>query len=168
VFSHSSCRALVDNPRNVPDDVLRRLRDNGGVCMITFVPPFVSQEVSDWFDQATRAFAETGLDRGTEGSAAFWSDWSNEHPSPKATLSQVADHIEHAREVVGVDHIGIGGDFDGVRSMPEGLPDVSCYPALLNELADRGWSGDELIALMGENVLRVLAEADRKSGDTQH
>jgi membrane dipeptidase len=165
LFTHSSCRALVDNPRNVPDEVLLRLPDNGGVCMITFVPPFVSQDVSDWYTEATQAFAASGIESGTEESAAFWKDWPEKHPSPKASLRQVADHVEHAREVAGIDHIGIGGDFDGVGSMPDGLQDVSCYPALLNELADRGWSADELTALMGRNALRVLAEADTKPAE---
>jgi membrane dipeptidase len=136
LFTHSSCRALVDNPRNVPDDVLRRLRSNGGVCMVTFVPPFVSTEVSDWYAA------------GADGTA------------PRATLAQVADHVEHVREVAGVEHVGLGGDYDGVAVMPIGLEDVSCYPALLAELADRGWSDPELAALAGGNALRVLAIAD--------
>lgn len=145
IFTHSSCRALTDNPRNVPDDVLLRLRDNGGVCMVTFVPPFVSQDVSEWYAEA----------------AARGEEWSATHPQPNATLSQVADHIEHAREVMGIEHVGIGGDFDGTGTMPVGLEDVSRYPALLAELSQRGWSGSELRALAGENVLRVLADADR-------
>jgi membrane dipeptidase len=136
LFTHSSCRALVDNPRNVPDDVLRHLRSNGGVCMVTFVPPFVSTEVSDWYAA------------GADGTA------------PRATLAQVADHVEHVREVAGVAHVGLGGDYDGVAVMPVGLEDVSCYPALLAELADRGWSDPELAALAGGNALRVLAIAD--------
>jgi membrane dipeptidase len=136
LFTHSSCRALVDNPRNVPDDVLRRLPGNGGVCMVTFVPPFVSSEVGDWYSA------------GAEGVA------------PRATLAQVADHVEHVREVAGIEHVGIGGDYDGVSQMPVGLDDVSCYPALLAELAGRGWSDRELTALAGGNALRVLAVAD--------
>ncbi|GAA1579131.1 dipeptidase [Kribbella sancticallisti] len=145
LFTHSSCRALTDNPRNVPDDVLLRLRDNGGVCMITFVPQFVAQDVSDWYAEAAS--------RGKE--------WAAAHPQPAATLSQVADHVEYARAVMGVEHVGIGGDFDGVGVMPQGLDDVSCYPALLTELARRGWSSAELRAVAGGNVLRVLSDADQ-------
>ena len=140
LFTHSSCRALVDNPRNVHDDVLRRLPGNGGVCMVTFVPPFVSTEVSDWYTAGAQGIA------------------------PQATLAQVADHIEHVRAVAGIEHVGIGGDFDGVTQMPLGLEDVSCYPALLAELAARGWSDRELVALAGGNVLRVLAAADAAAG----
>lgn len=139
VFSHSSCRALVDHPRNVPDDVLARLAGNGGVCMVTFVPYFVSQECRDW------ALAPDG-------------------PEPKATLQQVADHVDHAREVAGVDHVGLGGDYDGCPELAQGLSDVSCYPALLAELLDRGWSDLDLRKLAGENALRVLADAEELAG----
>jgi membrane dipeptidase len=144
MFTHSSCRALTDNPRNVPDEVMLRLRDNGGVCMITFVPPFVSQDVSDWYAE----------------SAVADEKWRETHPRPVATLVQVADHIEHAREVMGIEHVGIGGDFDGTGTMPAGLDDVSCYPALFAELAGRGWSDPDLRALAGGNALRVLTAAD--------
>jgi membrane dipeptidase len=140
LFTHSSCLALVDNPRNVPDDVLLRLPGNGGVCMVTFVSPFVSTEASDWY--AARA-------RGT---------------APRATLAQVADHVEHVRAVAGIGHVGLGGDYGGVTQMPLGLEDVSCYPALLAELAARGWSDRELTALAGGNALRVLAAADEAAG----
>jgi membrane dipeptidase len=135
VFSHSSCRALVDHPRNVPDDVLQRLAGNGGVCMVTFVPDFVSQECRDW------ALSPSG-------------------PQPRATLHQVADHLDHAREVAGVDHVGIGGDYDGCGELPEGLADVSCYPALFEELLDRGWSEQDLRKVAGENALRALSDAE--------
>jgi membrane dipeptidase len=162
VFTHSSCRALVDNPRNVPDDVLIRLRDNGGVCMVTFVPPFVCQDVSNWYAEAGQAVADAAIEPGTTQAAEFWSEWAVRHPQPRASLAQVADHIEHVREVAGIDHVGIGGDYDGVGTMPDGLDDVSCYPALLHELVERGWSSAELTALMGENVLRVLAESDSR------
>jgi len=124
IFSHSSARALVDHPRNVPDSILRRLPENGGVVMVTFVPSFVSTE-------------ET------------------------ATLADVADHIDHIRAVAGVDHVGIGGDFDGITSTPVGLEDVSTYPALFAELARRGWSDDQLRKLAGENILRAMRETER-------
>ena len=135
VFSHSSCRELVDHPRNVPDEVLLRLAGNGGVCMLTFVPDFVSQECWDW------ALSPTGS-------------------QPRATLHQVADHVDHAREVAGLDHVGIGGDYDGCGELPEGLADVSCYPALFAELLDRSWTEADLRKLAGENALRALSDAE--------
>jgi membrane dipeptidase len=166
LFTHSSARALVDNPRNVPDDVLERLRDNGGVCMVTFVPPFVSQEITDWYVEAEQAAAQAGIMPGTSSASAFWAARTVRHPQPRAALTQVADHIEHVREVAGIEHVGIGGDFDGVGTMPDGLEDVSCYPALFRELAARRWSRDDLAALAGQNALRVLAEADSAGHST--
>lgn len=170
IFSHSSCRALTDHPRDVPDDVLARLAGNGGVQMVTFVPHFVSQACAD-HDAAEEARRhELGLDQVTvytehEGehldpaAVAEFERWRTEHPAPVATLAQVADHVEHAREVAGAAHIGLGGDYDGVASLPVGLEDVSTYPALLAELADRGWSDAELAGLTSGNILRVLQEA---------
>ncbi len=134
IYSHSSARAITDHPRNVPDDVLRRLPENGGVVMVTFVPGFVSDAVRTY-------------EGPPEG-------------APRAQLSDVADHIEHIRSVAGIAHVGLGGDFDGITSVVVGLEDVSTYPALLAELARRGWSEADLRALVGENILRVMREAE--------
>ncbi|MBB5641593.1 dipeptidase [Cryobacterium roopkundense] len=138
IFSHSSCSALHDHPRNVPDDVLRRLAANGGVLMVTFVPQFLSADYAAWAEGAM-----TG-------------------PAPRVTISDVANHVEHARRVAGIRHIGLGGDFDGTEEFPIGLEGVDGYPGLLTELALRGWTAEELAALAGQNVLRVVRETDAR------
>ena len=162
IFSHSSARALVDVPRNVPDSILRRLAANGGVVMVTFVPSFVSSAVS-LHEQSERPTVTQLRERYGSDTAAITravKEWRATHPVPKATLSQVADHIDHVRRVAGVDHVGIGGDFDGIDEVVEGLEDVSTYPALFAELARRGWSDNDLRKLAGENFLRVFARAE--------
>ena len=170
IFSHSSCRAVTDHVRDVPDDVLRRLPDNGGVLMVTFVPDFVSQACADHSAARDHRRAELGLPETTvytqdsggrpdPGAAALLTRWDDENPAPSATLADVADHLDHAREVVGADHLGLGGDYDGVESLPVGLEDVSTYPALLTELADRGWSDADLAGLTSGNILRVIDAA---------
>lgn len=161
IFSHSSCRSLVDHPRNVPDDVLRRLPANGGVVMVTFVPGFVSSECRAYDLDVAAECRRRGLDaKDWKTHQQVAREWSEHHRRPVATLSQVADHIEHARSVVGIDHIGIGGDYDGVDVLPEGLADVSCYPALFAELLERGWSEADCEQLAGRNLLRAWRQAD--------
>src|SRR5215510_3962208 len=159
IFSHSSARALTDHPRNIPDAILERLAGNGGVAMATFVPQFVSGACMDWDLAAEAEAGRRGIDYRTIESRAELDDWVQANPMPSATITDVADHIEHIREVAGIDHVGIGGDFDGTGNLPDGLADVSCYPALFAELIDRGWSQQDCAKLASGNILRVLAAA---------
>jgi membrane dipeptidase len=162
IFSHSAARALVDVPRNVPDSILRRVTANGGIVMVPFVTGFVSPAVR-LYDQSTRPVMKDLQAKYGNDTAAITRDikqWRAAHPEPRATLSQVADQIDYVRKVAGVDHVGIGGDFDGITEVVEGLEDVSTYPALFAELARRGWSDSDLSKLAGENFLRVFAQAE--------
>jgi membrane dipeptidase len=165
IFSHSSARAVCDAPRNVPDDVLARLAANGGVCMVTFVPAFVSQECADWMAALKTEAARRGLDPRDLGKLfSIKPEWEREHPLPQATLAQVADHIDHVRRVAGVEHVGIGGDFDGTDDVTAGLEDVSAYPALFAELLRRDWTEADCAALAGGNVLRAMRAAEAYAG----
>jgi membrane dipeptidase len=170
IFSHSGARALVDVPRNVPDSILRRVTVNGGIVMVPFVTGFVSPAVF-LYDQSTRPLIKDLQAKYGKDTAAITreiSQWRTAHPEPRATLSQVADQIEYVRKVAGVDHVGIGGDFDGISEVVQGLEDVSTYPALFAELARRGWSDSDLRKLAGENLLRVFAQAEAVANRLQH
>jgi len=147
IFSHSSARALTPHPRNVPDDVLRRLPENGGVVMVTFVEPFVNKQSMEWYDLPEEE--------------------REKREQPRATLQDVADHIEYVRDVAGIEHVGIGSDFDGISRGPAGLEDVSKFPDLLAELARRGWNEEELALLAGGNVLRVIRQAEAVASELQ-
>jgi len=170
IFSHSSARALVDHPRNVPDDVLALLPANGGVVMVNFVPPFISQTVWKWsaekdaeearlksFHRNSKAEVEAGLKA-----------WEAAHPRPPVTVTTVADNIEHIVKVAGYDHVGIGGDLDGIPYTPDGLTGVQDYPNLFAELIRRGWSDANLAKLAGGNVLRAFRRAEAVSASMKN
>ncbi len=168
IYSHSSARALDDHPRNVPDDILRALAANGGIVMVNFAPAYVSAARNQW--EADHAAEQAryntppygGLYIGQpERAHAALVAWETQHPRPVTTLAQVADHVEHIAKIAGIDHVGLGSDFDGIPDAPVGLEGVDRYPALLQELMRRGWSDRDIGKLAGENLLRVMASAEQ-------
>ncbi|MEO8459331.1 MAG: dipeptidase [Dokdonella sp.] len=162
IFSHSSAAALCDVSRNVPDDVLQRLNANGGIVMVSFVPEFTRKEFADWYDAGDAYWSQLLKDHDGNRAVAgpLMDAWEKAHTKPAVTVADVADHVEHVRSVAGIDHVGIGSDFDGIDFTVTGLEDVSKFPNLLMELARRGWSDADLRKVAGENFLRVLDAAD--------
>jgi membrane dipeptidase len=174
LFSHSNARALCNTPRNVSDAILREVANNGGVVMVNYAPQYVSEARRVWGANRSAEIARYnappfgGLHIGDpEGAKRALAAWEAANPEPVVTLRQVADHIGHIAKVAGVDHVGIGSDFDGVGSLPQGLGGVETYPALLAELMRRGWSDRDIAKLAGENVLRVMAAADKVAAAMQ-
>lgn len=163
IFSHSSARAPADHPRNVPDEVLKKVAENGGVVMVNFAPGFVSEPLRLWSaQQAAQTALNASLylgqpDRAKAANAA----WLAANPPPKVTLSVVADHVDYIAKVAGFDHVGLGGDYDGLPALPEGLEGVEGYPSLLLELMKRGWTDENIAKLAGGNILRVMDQAEK-------
>ena len=169
IFSHSCARAITDHARNVPDDVLKLLPKNGGIVMVTFVPGFVSSKVSAWNRQQTAEESRLKALTPTDAAAVKIGvdAWTKANPAPRATISDVADHIDHIRTVAGIDHVGLGGDFDGITSVVQGLEDVSTYPSLTAELLGRGYKDEDVRKLLGLNMLRVMRAAEKASAALQ-
>jgi membrane dipeptidase len=160
IFSHSSARAMCDVPRNVPDSILRRLPDNGGVVMVTFVAGFIDPAIAKIQVPAMAEASRRVQGKSVEEAEKIFEEVMGKLVLPKTSIARVADHIEHIRKVAGVKHVGLGGDYDGNSDWPVGLEDVSGYPHLFAELIRRGWSDEELALLAGENALRALAQAE--------
>ena len=161
IFSHSSARAVADHPRNVPDNVLRQMAGNGGVVMVTFVPGFISESIRQWGIAAQAEIQRLGVDPSDRAAVdSAMGTWRAANPQPRATLEDVVAHIQHVRNVAGIDHVGLGGDFDGVGSLPVGVEGVDAYPRILAALMEAGWTEADIRKLAGENILRAMRAVD--------
>ena len=162
IFSHSSARAVTDHPRNVPDSVLRLMPEDGGIVMVTFVPGFINEEVRSWGASRTAEDARLkSLNPGDPAAVeAGMAVWVQANPTPRASIGDIVAHIQHVREVAGIDHVGLGGDFDGIGSLPEGVGGVDAYPTILAALMDAGWSEADIRKIAGENLLRVMRSVE--------
>jgi len=162
MVSHSGALAVNPHPRNVPDDVLRRIAENGGVVMVPLGAYFVSPAVVEHYaaEEAERARLEAMMPGAVDEVEARMTAWEEAHPAPEATIADVVDHIDHIRDVAGIEHVGIGSDYDGISQLPVGLEDVSCFPHLVAELLRRGYSREDVEAVVGLNVLRVMERAE--------
>jgi membrane dipeptidase len=170
MFSHSSARAIVDHPRNVSDEILALVAKNRGVVMVNFFPGYISDAFNNWYDdrsaEGTRLNAPPLSGRyigQPERAKAAMAEWERTHPAPTVTIAEVADHIEHVRRIAGVDYVGLGSDFDGIPMAPKDLDGVDKFPLVIEELARRGWSDQELAKVAGENMLRVMREVEQVS-----
>jgi len=162
IYSHTNSRKFVNTKRNVPDDILHLLKKNNGIIMVSFVPFFVNQKYADWFDRYEVAY-DSLKKENNETAKAIIEEWKTKNPEPKATITDLANHLDHIKNLISADHIGIGSDFDGFTGVVEGLEDCSKFPNLFVELARRGWTEDELKKLACENFLRVFREAEKVS-----
>jgi membrane dipeptidase len=166
IFSHSCAKALCDNPRNVPDEVLRRMPANGGVVMITFFPEYLTERGNDYgkAKNSESKRLEKIYPNDADKRRAAMKKWDAKHPGTHlATVSEVADHIDHVRKLAGIDYVGVGGDYEGFDGPPDGLEDVSCYPALFAELLRRGYTAEDVKKVAGLNILRAMRRVEAVS-----
>jgi membrane dipeptidase len=168
IASHSSAYALAEHPRNVPDDVLRQVAQNGGVVMVNFFPGFIVPESARAMKEMFQIAREMRKRYPKEEDFLLaLKEWHQQHPIPRGNVRMVVDHIDHIAKVAGIDHVGLGSDFDGINTVPEGLEDVSCYPHITEELLKRGYSHEAIIKILGGNVLRVMRQVERVAHESK-